>query len=110
MITPRRLIPGITLTASLVTLYTVPSTSTSATTKQLIVCNTDVVARSFTYHVVPGAGTAGVPTTMFSGVVLQAGESKVFGLTDVMPVGYFIQAKADVTAVVSLTVSGMENT
>jgi len=46
-------------------------------------------------------------------VSLQANESKVFGLTDVMPSGYFIQVKAGEAGggnLVSLTVSGMENT
>ena len=110
MITPTRLINGVALTASLATYYTVPSTVLSATAKQLVVCNTDSVSHTFTYEVIPSGGTAGVAATMFSSVTLQPHQTSIFGLTDVMAVGTFIQASADTAAVVSLTLSGMVNT
>ena len=110
MITPKRLIPGSALTNALVTYYTVSSAVISATMKQLIFCNTDTLSHSFTMNVIPPAGAASVANTVFSAVVIQAGETKIFGLTENMPTGYFIQAKADVGAVVSMTASGMENT
>ena len=110
MITPKRLVAGAALTNTLVTYYTTTAPVSSATTKQLLLCNTDTVARTFTMNVIPPAGAASVSNTLFSAVTIQPGETKVFGLTDVMPVGYFLQAKADAGAVVSMTISGMENT
>jgi len=113
MITPRRLIVGSALTTSWAYLYQVPLTVLSATAKQLVVCNTDTVARTFYYAVTATTSAPTVAQTMFNSVSLQANESKVFGLTDVMPSGYYIQVKAGEAGggnLVSLTVSGMENT
>lgn len=113
MITPRRLIAGSALTVSWAYPYQVPTTVLSATAKQLIVCNTDTVVRTFYYAVTPTTGAPTVAQTMFNAVSLQANESKVFGLTDVMPSGYYIQVKAGEAGggdIVSMTVSGMENT
>lgn len=110
MITPKRLVPGSTLTSTLVTYYTVATSVSNATAKQLIVCNTDTVSRTFTYNVIPQGGSASVANTLFNSVTIQPNETKIFGLTDVMPTGTFIQAKASADNVVSMTVSGMENT
>lgn len=110
IITPKRLIDGSILTDAWATYYTVPSNVISATAKQMVVCNTDSSTRTFSYAVVKIGDTQGAKNTMFNAVTLQANESKVFGLTDVMHTGYFIQAKADTASKVSLTVSGMENT
>ena len=113
MITPKRLIVGYALTASWAYPYTVPATVLSATAKQLIVCNTDTVVRTFYYAVTATTSTPSVAQTMFNAVTLQVNESKVFGLTDVMPSGYYIQCKAGEAgggSLVSLTVSGMEST
>ncbi len=113
MITPRRLIAGTALTTSWAYPYQVPTAVLSATTKQLIVCNTDTVARTFYYAVTTTTSAPTVAQTMFNAVSLQANETKVFGLTDVMPSGYYIQVKAGEAGggdIVSITVSGMENT
>lgn len=110
MISPKRLVPGTLLTASLTTLYTVPSSVLSATAKQMLICNTDTSARTVTVNVVPANGTASPANTIFDAISLQPKETKIFGLTDVLAVGGFIQAKADVTDKVAITVSGMENT
>jgi len=113
-ITPQRLIAGVELTNAWAIYYTVPSTMLSATAKQLVVCNTDTVARTFYYAVVVPPDTAPVAkNTMFSSVTLQSNESKIFGLTDIMAVGTTIQAKAgqlNTTTGMSITVSGMVNT
>lgn len=111
MITPKRLIAGIALPSSYgVALYTVASPVLTATVKQVLVCNTDTIARTFTYQVRPSGGSDSVAVTLFNAVTLQPNETKIFGLTDVMPTGYEIYAKASAASVVSLTVSGMENT
>lgn len=112
-ITPRRLVPGSVLTTSYATYYTAAISVLSATIKQLILCNTDTVARTAYVAVIPGGGSQAAANTILNGVALQANESKIFGLTDVMPTGYFLQAKTGEAGggnLVSLTVSGMENT
>lgn len=115
-VTPKRLIAGAALTTSWSNaLYNVPTTALSATAKQLIVCNQDTVPRTFFYAVTPNSTNpvANSPYVLFYSVTLQANETKVFGLTDVMAQGYYIQAKtgeADTTRTVNITVSGMENT
>lgn len=113
MITPKRLIAGFALTTSWAYPYQAPVTVLSSTVKQLIVCNTDAVTRTFYYAVTATTGAPTVAQTMFNAVTLQVNESKVFGLTDVMPSGYYIQCKAGEAGggdLVSLTVSGMEST
>jgi hypothetical protein len=113
MITPRRLVAGYALTVSWAYPYLVPSSALSATAKQLVVCNTDAVVRTFYYAVTSTTSAPTVAQTMFNAVSLQANESKVFGLTDVMSSGYYIQCKAGEAGggdLVSITVSGMENT
>ena len=113
MITPKRLIAGTALTTAWAYPYQVPSTVLSATAKQLIVCNTDTVVRTFFYAVTLTTSAPTVAQTMFNSVSLQANESKVFGLTDVIPSGSYIQCKAGEAGggnIVSITVSGMENT
>lgn len=113
MITPKRLVVGSALTTSWAYPYQVPAAVLSATAKQLVVCNTDVVPRTFYYAVTATSAAPTVAQTMFNAVSLQANESKVFGLTDVMPSGYYLQAKVGEAGggnIVSMTVSGMENT
>jgi hypothetical protein len=113
MITPRRLIVGSALTTSWAYLYQVPATVLSATVKQLVVCNTDTVVRTFYYAVTTTTGAPSVAQTMLNAVSLQANESKIFGLTDVVPASSYIQVKAGEAGggnLVSITVSGMEST
>ena len=112
MNTAKRLVPGSALTAVLATYYTVPS-STSAILKEIILCNTDSSSRTVDVHVIPPAGTAGIANQILDGSLnanLQAGETKMFNLSSVLPTGYFIQAVASVAAVVSMNVSGIEVT
>ncbi len=113
MITPRRMVAGYALTTSWAYPYQVPAAVLSATAKQLIVCNTDTVVRTFYYAVTASTGAPTVAQTVFNAVSLQVNESKVFGLTDVMPSGYYLQVKAGEAGggnLVSMTVSGMEST
>ena len=113
MITPKRLIVGSALTTSWAYPYQVPATVLTSTVKQLVVCNTDTVVRTFYYAVTTTTGAPSVAQTLFNAVSLQANESKVFGLTDVVPSGSYIQVKAGEAGggdLVSITVSGMEST
>lgn len=115
-VTPKRLVQGAALTSSWSnTLYNVPSYVVSTTVKQMVVCNQDTVSRTFYYAITPNstAPVANSPYVMFYSITLQANETKIFGLTDVLLPGYYIQAKvgeADTTRTVNLTVSGMEST
>ena len=108
-VTPTRMIPGSLLTSSWATYYTTPAQASTATAKQLVVCNTDVTARYFSYAVIPVGQSQELRYVMFNLVSLQANETKIFGMTDVMTPGYYIQAKSDVGSVVTITLSGMEN-
>lgn len=108
MLTPKRFVAGSALTDAYVALYTTPATITSATAKQLVVCNTDTNVQSFSLQVRSATGSDTVACTMFRDVSLQPKETKIFGVTDVLPVGYSIYAKASTTDVISITVSGME--
>ena len=108
MLTPKRFIIGSALTGSYTALYTVPAAVTSATTKQIVVCNTDTNVQSFSLQVRAPAGSDTVACTLFRDVSLQPKETKIFGMTDVLPSGYSIYAKASTTDVISVTASGME--
>jgi hypothetical protein len=111
MITPKRLVHGIALANDYNdALYTVPTSVLSATVKQLIVCNTSAVGQTFSYQVRLVTEVSAVSVTEFDSVSLATKETKIFGLTDVLPTGASIFAKASNGAVVSLTISGMEVT
>jgi hypothetical protein len=112
MNTAKRLVPGSALTASITTYYTVPY-STSAIIKEIILCNTDSVTRTVDVHIVPSGGSASVANQILDGSAnasLQAGETKMFNLSNVLPTGYLIQAVASSAGVVSMNVSGLEVT
>jgi hypothetical protein len=112
MNTVKRLVAGSALTGALATYYTVAA-ATSAIVKEIILCNTDVVARTVDVHFIPPAGTAAVANQILDGSAnanLQAGETKMFNLSSVLPTGYFIQAVASSAAVVSMNISGIEVT
>ena len=112
-ITPKRLIPGSALTTSYATYYTVPAGVLTTTVKQVVFCNQDTVSRTIYMCVIPSGGSEAAANRVFNAVTLQANETKIFGLTDVMTLGMFIQAKtgeAGGGSLVSMTASGMENT
>ena len=109
-VSPSATVPGVALTSSWAVYYTVPSTVVATTAKMLLVCNTDTAAHTFSYAVMPSTAAPNVAGTRFSATTLKAHETKVIGLTDVMLPGYTIQAKADTGTVVSMTISGGDNT
>ena len=109
MITVKRLVAGSAIAATITTYYTVPA-ATNAIVKEIIVCNTDTVARTFDLHIVPSAGSAAAANQIFQDETLQAGQSKIISLSSVMPTGATIQALASSASVVALNVSGVEIT
>lgn len=116
-ITPSRLIAGTAITTTWTELYNVPSTVLSATVKQLIVCNTDSIPRTLYYVVSNSIGELGPiendPGSIFYKMTLQANETKIFGMTDVMGIGCSIYAKSGEEGngnYITISASGMELT
>lgn len=109
--TEKRLVAGSLLTGSAATYYTVTAPVTKTIIKEMTFCNTDAATPyTFTLHIVPLAGSAAGANMEFNAVTLQAGETKVFGRTDVMEVGSFIQAFASTTGKIAFSCSGVERT
>ena len=109
--TEKRLVPGSLLTNSAATYYTCTAPVVKTIIKEMTFCNIDLAtAYSFTLYIVPLAGSAADANTEFKSVTLQPGETKVFGRTDVMEVGSFIQALASTTGKISFSCSGVERT
>lgn len=109
MITPKRLVAGSALTGSLATYYTA-GTATTAIIKQITLCNTDTATRTVDLHIIPNGGSAAAANQIFQDLALQAGETKMFSVSEVLTTGYFLQASASSASVVALTVSGVEVT
>ena len=108
--TEKPLVPGSALTASAAGYYTVPAATTTIV-KEIEICNTDSVTRTFTLYMLPTAGTSpGVANTMFISVTMQPSETKIFGLTRVLTQGNTISAFASQAGVVALNGSGVERT
>jgi len=103
--TPTRLIHGSALTNALATYFTA-GTAYGAILNELMIVNTDTVARTVTVHVVPLGGTAAIANIILSADTLQPGEQRVYSLFTIIPLGSFIQAKADTGAVVAISASG----
>lgn len=109
--TEKRCVPGSLLTGSAATYYTVTAPVLKTTLKEMTFCNTDVATPySFTLYIVPAAGSAADANTEFKAVTLQPGETKIFGRTDVMEQGSFIQALASTTLKIAFSCSGVERT
>lgn len=108
--TEKRVIGGSALTAASVDYYTVPA-STTAIVKELIFCNTDTVSRTFTVYVTPTSGTTpAAQYAVFNAVTIQPNETKIFGLTSVLPAGYTVKALASSAGVVAFNGSAIERT
>ena len=104
-------VQGILLTGSAVTLYTVTAPVSKAIIKEMKFCNTDITtAYTFTIYTIPLAGSAADANTDFKAVTLQPGETKIFGRTDVLEVGNFIQGLASTTNKISFSCSLLEKT
>ncbi len=107
----KRLVAGSLLTGTAATYYTVTAPVVKTIIKEMTFCNTDAsVAYTFTLYIVPSAGSAADANMEFKTVTLQPAETKVFGRTDVMEVGSFIQALASTTLKIAFSCSGVERT
>lgn len=109
MITPKRLVAGSALTGSLATYYTA-GTGVTAIVKEIVLCNTHTAAITVDVHIIPTGGSGAVANQIFQDLALQAGETKMFSVSEVLTAGYFIQALASTADKVALTVSGVEVT
>jgi hypothetical protein len=101
--TPKLLNTTVVLTASAVTVYTVPG-STVGVIRTIMLTNTDSSARTFTVSV----GTDAAGTRIFQAVSLAAGETKIYNVWLAMPAATIVQAYASVTTVVNIRLSGYE--
>jgi hypothetical protein len=106
-VNPKQMIANQTVGASTTTFYTVPA-NTIARVNELLLCNTDTAARTVTVYFVPAAGTAAAANTVLKDVVVAAGETRFFGLDQVLETGGFVQAAADAASVVAVRMSGLE--
>lgn len=108
--TPKLLVDGTLLTASLVTLYTTPVNTTSKIF-EIVLCNTSTTTTAgVTIHLVANGDTAADKNKIAAeeGFKLIPNETRLLGLEQRMPAEYFIQAKSDVTDIISIRVSGDE--
>lgn len=77
--------------------------------KQIIVCNTDTSARTFSLYL-DSNGTVAVGDTLFEGVTLAAGETKIINTSIVLRAAqnHKLHARASANSVVVLTLVGIE--
>ena len=77
--------------------------------KQIIVCNTDTSARTFSLYL-DSNGTVAVADTLFEGVSLAAGETKIINTSIVLRAAqnHKLHARASAGSVVVLTLVGLE--
>ena len=110
-VTPKLMVTGTLLTASLATLYTTP-VNTVSKVNEIILTNHDTSARTVALNMVPSGGSAGDANEIIdaTGWTLAAGETRFIGMDQVFEAGGFLQAVSDVTAKVSIRVSGIEIT
>lgn len=102
--TPTKLYQGQLATAE-TTLFT--ATGNGAILKEVLVCNTDTAARTFSLSNVPSGGTAGTGNRLLATVSLSAGQTLIFSFSTVLNSGDFISGLASNGAVVNLTISGV---
>lgn len=107
----KSLIQGSTLTTSAAVYYTAP-TGVSTQIVQMLLVNTDSVARTISLYLVDDALTPTVPDTAFKSKTLQPNEtwSPSNLLAWVVSPGGTIQAIADANSVVVIKASGIEFT
>lgn len=103
--TIKQLVAPVALSATTTTtLYTVPA-STKAIIKEILLTNTDTVARTVTLQV--GTGTA-VANRILSAQSINAGASLIITLSTVLNAAETITGGASSASVVSCVVSGVE--
>lgn len=105
--TQKRLAGPAAMATSATDIYTTPSSpSTTTIVKQIMLCNTDTVARTATLHVA-AAGSAAAGNTIFKAISLDSNETAIFNLSLVLAAGEKISGLATATTV-TITISGIE--
>jgi len=89
------------------TLYSVPA-ATSAIVKQIVVCNTNANASSFSLSLVPYGSSASTPNRLFFNLSVAANETIFLDVSQSMTAGDFISAYSSATNII-VTISGIEN-
>lgn len=91
------------------TLYTCPtSPSTSTMLKQIVICNIGSVVANFNINLVPQGDSVSLVNRIFSNTAIDANETIILDLSQIMVSGDFISFTA-ANANVSVTISGVEN-
>lgn len=103
--TQKRLAGPAPMATSATNIYTTPS-STTTIVKQIMLCNTDTVARTATLHVA-AAGSAAAGNMIFKAISLDSNETVILNLSLVLAAGNIISGLATATAV-TITISGIE--
>ena len=105
MINPRQLCQA-AITASDVTVYTVPA-STTTYLKSFDICNTTAGSLNFNVNIVPNSGSAGTTNALYYGSVLAANTTFHWTGSQVMTAGMFLSVKGSGTGM-TITASGGE--
>jgi hypothetical protein len=104
----KRLIEGSLLTASAVSYYAAPA-STTTVIKKLTLTNTTATAYVATVYLVPSAGAAGAASQIWTGSVAAGSTVEIYGAENhVLMPGDFIAALCPTTASVNIMASGAE--
>ena len=104
--TVEQIVAPVALSATLTTtLLSAVAASTKYIVKEILLCNTDTVARTVTIYI---GSTTGVANTILSAVSLAAGETKFITLSTVLITGDTIKGGASSAGVVSCTISGVK--
>lgn len=91
------------------TIYTCPTAQTTTTlVKQIVVTNTAASATVFWISLVPSGASVSASNRLFNNVTINANETIILDVSQVMTSGDFLSAKAT-AAGVNITASGVEN-
>ena len=96
----------VAITASVVTVYTVPA-DTRSTVQDIMIANTTAGALTYNIFLVPATGTAGTANAIFYGVTLAANTSYHWTGTQVLFPGDTIQVQASATGL-TISISGQQ--
>lgn len=113
-ITPKSLVDGTSIGASLATMYITPAL-TKTRVSEVIMTNSHNSAVTVAAHAIPSGGSATNGNKILDGqapdgTVLSAGQTTIIPLSMVLEAGGFLQFAAGVAGVVGLRVSGVEIT
>ena len=98
----------VAITASLVTIYTVPA-STTAVIQSIDIVNTSGGVRTVRVHIVPSGGSAGTANALLYDITIADTGTINYGGPLTIETGGFISVLADSTGM-TITVSGLEIT